>query len=232
MTEIKHESEEENSAQKVPMFIKKLWKEITDITNKYINFDSTGEKVVIYDKENFIKHSMHLITNAKDYRSFIRSLNMYGFCKVSEIKTSPNTDIFFHQFFRLHEPEKLKLIFRDTNSVNKKSLPVIINNLQVLNEENQHLQSKIFKLENRIKKIELQNKSLLEIVATAFRKGLTEQYQDNLLHNQIQQPKDQLSIISNNNRNLKILGNEVDDVTSDIEESVKDELLQDEFLYF
>ncbi len=187
------DNEDENI--KIPAFIRKLWGEVCDISNTHIRFDKHGDRIVIPDREQFIKHSMAKITNSKDYSGFVRALNMYGFCKIQlENETG---DYYYNSLFTLNDPFKLGEIQRDQKSFTKESLPAIINNLRYLGEENQQLRSEIYNLKSRMANLEKQNQNLFDIVVGAFRAGMRHYYPEEKVINQLSSPQNTTTIVKN-----------------------------------
>ena len=159
-------------------FVNRLYRETCDISNKYIKFDDDGDKLIIPNKIDFIKKALNKISSTKDYSSFVRQLNNYGFTKIKLDNGDSNCDIYYHQNFHRYHPDLISLITRDKskNGDYKDNMTTFINSLQYLASCNYKQQKEINDLKDRIKTLETKYATLYEIISNAFRQGI-EQYQ-------------------------------------------------------
>ena len=122
---------EENDFSKVPKFLRRLYRETSDQTNEYIQWNDNGEKIRIVNKTKFIKHILPALSRTKEYSAFIRQLNIYGFVKT---KNEKNDEIeeYYNSFFKRDEPNLMgyiKRVKKFEKIETKLNYPTIENNI-------------------------------------------------------------------------------------------------------
>ncbi|KAL6122690.1 heat shock factor protein [Nucleospora cyclopteri] len=169
---------------KITNFIKRLYKETCDPLNDHIIFDNEGEKLVIPNKENFVKYSLIKIAKTKDFSGFVRQLNNYGFYKVKNDFKYPEGEIYFNHNFNRNCPENLYNITREKvkESDYKTNINNLVNTLQYLANCNHKQQNMIEELKGRVDKLEIKNQALCEIFGNAFRTGITSLNKENSMN--------------------------------------------------
>ena len=212
---------------KISTFIRRLYRETCDISNKSIYFDTEGERLIIPDRATFVKETLNKISNTKDYSSFVRQLNNYGFTKIRN-QDNVDADIYYHHNFQMGNKESLCFITRDNRKQAgyKENLETLKNSLQYLANSNYRQQKEINQLKGRVLEIERRNQTLYEILGFAFKKGFDTVHNKNI--------EDQLFIShkrNNQSKNLHLesVFNREKEVEEQKEEKSKN--LFDEFYY-
>ncbi|KAF7683270.1 putative heat shock factor like protein [Astathelohania contejeani] len=163
---------------KIPKFITKLYKAVIDKGINTITWNNDGKTIIIHNKDDFIKKTIGMVSNSKDYSSFIRQLNNYGFVKLKGIKE--DEEEYYHKFFTRENPELLQFITRkrDKNS-SLQDIPNIKNDIAALGEGMEVLNTNTYVLNNEIaqlkKRLDEQDKTingLIEVLSRVFRLGI------------------------------------------------------------
>ncbi|KAF9494493.1 hypothetical protein BDN71DRAFT_1393105 [Pleurotus eryngii] len=106
--------------QLVPAFLQKLYEIITDKSNAdLIRWSDRGDILMVVDHERFANELLGRWFKHRNFNSFVRQLNMYGFRKVSHLQQGalqspidPKVWSFEHPCFRRGQPDLLCLIQR------------------------------------------------------------------------------------------------------------------------
>ena len=105
---------------KVASFPKKLYELISSEEHKnLINWNEEGDKFIVFDNIAFTKELLggeNKFSNAENYSSFIRQLNMYDFHK---LKSKNHVNVFYNNNFRKNKPELLIHIKRKQSNPRK-----------------------------------------------------------------------------------------------------------------
>lgn len=160
-------------ANKVPKFLKRLFRETSDPENKQICWSNDGRRVVIVDKDRFVKTTLKRLSKTKDYSGFVRQLNIYGFVKMKNDRNS-GAEEYYNSFFRKDEPHLLEQIVRvKKQEVGEVRLnqSVIENSLAYLTASNFRLSNEVSELRVRVERQECTINGLLEILGKVFRTG-------------------------------------------------------------
>lgn len=92
----------------LPPFLKKLFSLVNDSSwGELIRWDENGQNFIILDPAEFSRKILPAYFKHKNFSSFVRQLNQYGFSKLS-----PDEWIFGHKNFRFGEKEQLTGIIR------------------------------------------------------------------------------------------------------------------------
>lgn len=84
----KHKRTASAGPSKRPVFVLKLWNILNDPKNhEYIQWTPDGQNFTIMSKENFENIVLPKYFKHKNYSSFVRQLNMYGWHKVQDAKS-------------------------------------------------------------------------------------------------------------------------------------------------
>jgi len=160
-------------ANKVPKFLRRLFREASDPENKQIHWSSDGERVVIEDKDRFVKCSLKRLSRTKDYSGFVRQLNMYGFVKMKSDRSN-SAEEYYNGFFKQNKPKMLEQIMRmkkQEMGETRLNQSVLENSLAYLTTSNFRLSSEISELKERMERQECTINGLLEILGKVFRTG-------------------------------------------------------------
>lgn len=164
----------EKESIKIPKFLRRLFRETSDPENNNITWNEDGDKILILDKEAFIKNTLPFLSRTKEYSAFIRQLNFYGFVKVKNEK-SDDYEEYYNCYFKRDHPELLgaiKRVMKTGSSQNKLNLPGIENNISFLTSSNFKLASELAQLKDRVDKQERTINGLLDILGRVFRTGV------------------------------------------------------------
>lgn len=159
---------------KIPKFIMKLYKATSDEKYKGISWTSDGLKIHIYDRDVFVKETLPLISKTREFGTFIRMLNSYGFVKSKDIEEE---DIYYNKNFRkgredlLGIDDSLRMIKRKKSNdirmrIGDGSLKEIVEYLYV---QNQELYTELSACKERIERQERALNGLIEILSRVFR---------------------------------------------------------------
>ncbi|KAJ7632400.1 transcription factor Hsf1 [Roridomyces roridus] len=107
-------------ATRIPAFLNKLHQMVNDEkTNHLIEWSATGDTFFVYDQERFSEQVLPHWFKHKNFASFVRQLNMYGFHKIPHLqqgvlKSEAGSEHwnFVHPNFRRDQPDLLCLIQR------------------------------------------------------------------------------------------------------------------------
>lgn len=165
----------EDELMNIPKFIRRLYKEALDPTNNYVEWSSDGEKIRIIDKEKFIKHTLPKLSKTKEYSTFVRQLNIYGFIK---LKNDKNDEIeeYYNCFFKRDEPQLMTYIKRlkkiEKTEASHNYPPCLENSITYLSNSNFRLSAEVAELKEKVEKQERTINGLLEILGKVFRTGI------------------------------------------------------------
>lgn len=158
---------------KIPNFIRRLYREASDPTNRNICWSEDGERIRITDKEDFIKNTLPRLSKSKEFSGFIRQLNIYGFVKTKGDKND-DTEEYYNCFFKKDQPQMIVFVKRDKN----KRIDIKIdqsnieNSINYLNNTNYKLSNEISELKSRVEKQDRTINGLLDIFGRVFRSGM------------------------------------------------------------
>lgn len=163
----------ENDFDKIPKFLRRLYRETSDPMNAYIVWSNDGERIRIVNKDKFIKHTLHTLSRTKEYSAFIRQLNIYGFVKM---KSEKNDDIeeYYNCFFKKDQPSLMgfmKRVKRAEKVETRLNYPSIENSINYLTNTNFRLSNEISQLKDRMDKQDRTINGLLDILGRVFRTG-------------------------------------------------------------
>lgn len=106
-------SSNKNSQSRPNKFLSRLYSILSDSTHSTcINWSESGESLIISDISEFTSSVLPLYFRHKNFSSFIRQLNMYGFHKERD---SGSLQTFSHPFFTRNNQENLNLIHRKSS---------------------------------------------------------------------------------------------------------------------
>ncbi|KAI5148298.1 hypothetical protein ENBRE01_0231 [Enteropsectra breve] len=162
---------EQGRINKIPKFLKRLYHEVGSPDNPYICWSDDGETIKIANKELFVKHTLQSLSKTKEYSTFIRQLNIYGFIK---IKNEKNEDMeeYSNMFFKRNSPHLLEFIKRERKGArNELGSLAVENNLNFLSASNYRLSAEVAQLKERVDKQEHTINTLLDILGRVFRSG-------------------------------------------------------------
>ena len=164
---------EDGDFSKIPKFLRRLYRESTDPTNEYIQWNEEGDKIRIVNKPKFIKHTLPNLSRTKEYSAFIRQLNIYGFVKTKNEK-SEDIEEYYNSFFKKNEPHLMNYIKRVKKFEkieSKLNYPTIEHNISYLTNSNFRLSNELAQLKDKVEKQERTINGLLEILGKVFRTG-------------------------------------------------------------
>lgn len=206
----------DSELNKIPKFVKRLFREVSDPENEYICWDEDGEKIRIVNKDKFVKNTLPRLSKTKEYSGFIRQLNIYGFVK---IKSDKNDDVeeYYNCFFKRDEPnlmEHIKRVRKYHEKGSKLNYSVLENNLTYLTNCNFRLSNELAELRERVERQERTINGLLEILGKVFRTGAQNiSHESNLLKMRSDFPANLLG--SQNNSNGYTPGKLIEDKESE-----------------
>ncbi|KAG5859848.1 heat shock transcription factor [Encephalitozoon hellem] len=159
---------------KIPKFIMKLYKATSDEKYKGICWTPDGLKIHIYDRDVFVKETLPLISKTREFGTFVRMLNSYGFVKSKDIEEE---DIYYNKNFRrgredlLGIDDSLRMIKRKKSNdirmgIGDGSLKEVVEYLYV---QNQELYTELSACKERIERQERALNGLIEILSRVFR---------------------------------------------------------------
>lgn len=107
-------------AGNVPLFIKKLWKMISDDNaEEIISWNSNGDGFIIHDQLKFVSQTLPKYFKHNHLSSFVRQLNLYDFHKIQNVEKEEFQ--FSHPFFLKDVPQLLPLIKRKPSTGRQKA---------------------------------------------------------------------------------------------------------------
>ncbi|ADM11324.1 heat shock transcription factor [Encephalitozoon intestinalis ATCC 50506] len=159
---------------KIPKFIMKLYKATNNEKYKGISWTPDGLKIHIYDRDVFVKETLPLISKTREFGTFVRMLNSYGFVKSKDIEEE---DIYYNKNFRkgredlLGFDDTLRMIKRKKSNdirmrIGDGSLKDVVEYLYV---QNQELYTELSACKERIERQERALNGLIEILSRVFR---------------------------------------------------------------
>lgn len=164
----------DDSLVKIPKFLKRLYREISDPTNEYITWSEDGERIRIVNKDLFIKNTLPILSRTKEYSTFIRQLNIYGFVK---LKSERGDDIeeYFNGFFKRDQPGLMgfmKRVSKTSKTEGQLNWPAMESSINALTNSNYRLSNEVAQLKERVTKQEHTINGLFDILGRVFRSGL------------------------------------------------------------
>jgi heat shock transcription factor, other eukaryote len=157
---------------KVPKFIGRLYR-ITQ-SDKYggIGWTPDGLRLHIYDREAFVKETMPIISKTREFGTFVRMLNSYGFHKSKEL----DEDIYFNANFRKDREDLLPFCRREEGhkanqlqlNLNQVSLKEMVEHLY---RQNGQLYMELAHCKEQIERQERTLSGLLEVLSRVFKAG-------------------------------------------------------------
>ncbi len=159
---------------KIPKFLKKLYREVSDPENTSINWSENGENIIISNKKGFLEYTLPTLSRTKEYSAFVRQLNMYGFVKIKN-ERSDETEEYSHIYFKRNQPNLIGFIKRiSKTSLSDRQLNLINleNTLNFLTNSNYRLSKEVEILKERVAKQDKTVEGLIDILGRVFRTGL------------------------------------------------------------
>lgn len=159
---------------KTPNFVRRLYREASDPTNKYICWSDDGEKIRIVDKEGFIKNTLQKLSKTKEFSGFVRQLNIYGFVKTKGDKND-EAEEYYNCFFKKDQPSLITFVKRESKNKRtdiKLDQHTIENSINYLNNANYKLSNEVAELKTRVEKQDRTINGLLDIFSRVFRSGV------------------------------------------------------------
>lgn len=159
---------------RVPKFINKLYKVTDDDKYKGIRWTPDGLKVHIYDRDVFVKETLPLLSKTKEFGTFIRMMNSYGFLKSKEIDEE---DIYYNKHFRKGGEELLRLNMGFNMRQRKPNIVrigegTLKDMVQYLYVQNQELYTELSACKERVERHERSLNGLVEILSRVFRANI------------------------------------------------------------
>lgn len=205
----------EKNNEKPIFFLEKLFKILKNKKNwEIINWNEDGTNVIIFDPIKFTNKILPKYFKHKNYSSFVRQLNIYGFEKINNIYNS-KIDQYFNNFFQKNKTEE------EIRNIKRTNVPNVYINEEILDEnkkkEDKNLLNEFDKEDDNKKIVEFKNlfknekrsnklsKNILEFLIKKSNERM-EFYQK--INKEIQKIKNNNEIISqyikglNNNLNL------------------------------
>lgn len=169
--------------EKIPKFIARLYKVTDDNKYKGITWTPEGDKIHVYDREEFVTETLPLLSKTKEYSTFVRILNNYGFVKSN---TLGYEDVYKHKAF-LRGREDLLQEFRTNKAFYNTQMKVGTGTLKEMVEylyrQNASLNSELVHLKEKLMAQERTINGVLEILTRVFRIGIHEMGSKNQLIN-------------------------------------------------
>ncbi|KAH9411657.1 heat shock transcription factor [Ordospora pajunii] len=161
----------------IPKFIVKLYRVVDDDKYRGICWTPDGLKIHIFDRDVFIKETLPLISKTREFGTFIRMLNSYGFVKSKDIEEE---DIYYNSNFRkgredlLGLDESLRLIRRKKAnemkaSVGSASMKEVV---EYLYSQSQELYAELSACKEKIERQERMMNGLMEVLSRVFRTSI------------------------------------------------------------
>lgn len=163
---------------KVAKFIKRLYKLANDEEIKELTWNADGTRIRITNKDMFMKNALHLISKTKEYSTFVRQLNIYGFVKARILNTE--CEEYYNQNFVRGREDLLPFITREKDKPVSTSCDRIVpptskysieNAIEYLNNHNFRLGNEVDVLKERLDKQERTINGLIEVLSRVFRVG-------------------------------------------------------------
>jgi len=153
----------------VSKFIKNLYKIVSDDSINEIKWNQNGDGIIILDRDNFVKNILPLLSKTREYSSFVRQLNYYGFNKTKGLYEEGDEYISPH--FRMNREDYLIHIKRENGKQKNTEIEKYKNDSEKLTQDLDTLNSNNIELRNQIhqvmKKLE-QNDNVLRQVVEVF----------------------------------------------------------------
>lgn len=166
------------SFDRVPKFISKLYKITDDDKYRGIGWTPDGLKIHIYDRDVFVKETLPLISKTKEFGTFVRMLNSYGFFKSKDIE---DEDIYHNKNFRKGREDLLglngcfKVRQRKLNGLQVKIGDGTMKDIvEYLYAQNQGLYTELAGCKERLERQERGLNGLVEILSRIFRTNVQE----------------------------------------------------------
>lgn len=181
---------------KVSKFVLRLYEMISNTKNsETLAWTDSGTSFAIVNTDNFTLKLLKKHFKNKNYSSFVRQLNLYGFRKQRD---TGEIHVYAHEYFLKDQPEVLCQVNRRVSECNKPavSIPEIEKNgileIQIRQE----------KLEKKFEKLEQKNKKILtvnqEILLRVKRYREHEEKVEQLLSTLVQGVKDNQTNVEGN----------------------------------
>uniref|UniRef100_A0A8C4R9P3 Heat shock transcription factor 4 n=1 Tax=Eptatretus burgeri TaxID=7764 RepID=A0A8C4R9P3_EPTBU len=107
----------------VSPFLIKLWTLVDNQeTNELIFWSANGQSFLVYDEHRFAKEILPKYFKHSKMNSFVRQLNMYGFCKVDAIRDKKDISEFEHPCFVRGSSKLLKKVKRKASIIRQKKI--------------------------------------------------------------------------------------------------------------
>lgn len=183
------------SFDKIPKFIMKLYKATSEDKYKGICWTPDGLKVHIHDRGVFVRETLPLISKTKEFGTFVRMLNSYGFVKSKDIEEE---DIYYNKNFRkgredlLGMDDSLRMIRRKKSGdirmrIGDGTLKEVV---EYLYAQNQELYAELAGCKERMERQERALNGLIEVLSRVFRMssqdfGARLRHNSHNLHNEV-----------------------------------------------
>jgi len=143
------EREEDVDSKSTPAFLLKTFNMVSDpATNHVVSWNEKGDAFIVKNEHEFAVNVLPVYFRHKNFSSFVRQLNFYGFRKRSN-KSSYSQ--FSHPLFLRGEVEKLKLIHRKTADASLSSnVKEAISSLQTQVSELKEQYDHVWKIQHQI----------------------------------------------------------------------------------
>jgi len=144
-----HEREEDADSKSTPAFLLKTFNMVSDpATNHVVSWNEKGDAFIVKNEHEFAVNVLPVYFRHKNFSSFVRQLNFYGFRKRSN-KNSYSQ--FSHPLFLRGQVEKLKLIHRKTADASLSSnVKEAISSLQTQVSELKEQYDHVWKIQHQI----------------------------------------------------------------------------------
>lgn len=162
-----------DNIDKIPKFLKKLYREVSDPENTSIIWNNEGDHIVINNKKMFLDQTLPKLSKTREYSAFIRQLNMYGFVKVKNEKQ--DIEKYAHVYFKKDQPNLIAYIKR-IHKFNKPERTIdfvnLENTLNYLTSSNYRMSKEIEMLNEKINKQDNTINGIISILGKVFQTGL------------------------------------------------------------
>ncbi len=150
----------EKSTKEPCFFLEKLFKILKSKENwKIINWSEDGTKVIIFDTIKFSNKILPKYFNHKNYSSFVRQLNIYGFNKINNIYNLKSEQYFNEYFQRDKTIEEIREIKRKNISYENNKNKEEIKKKKILNSiDKEDDEKKIIEYKKLIQNGKMNNK--------------------------------------------------------------------------
>jgi heat shock transcription factor, other eukaryote len=158
--------------EKVPKFIGRLYRITQGDKYKGIRWTSDGLKIHVHDRDTFVRETMPIISKTKEFGTFVRMLNSYGFHKAKEL----DEDIYFCANFRRGREDLLPFCKREEGhkaaqlqlSLGQAPLKEMV---EYLYRQNGQLYVELNQCKEQLERHERTLNGLLEVLSRVFKAG-------------------------------------------------------------